>query len=169
VRHAHTYQAHHARTALTLIHHDFPREHASHALVRESPRAPIFLPRHAVARCLFNVSRILLWSVARREEDTMPDTHGDDRDARPHGPMARRTPRPIVLWRLRGATDDLRGLAIETSFGYALGLELDTELVLLHLQPSLECLIAQADRLVAALVGQGWKIVETRPRRSDLH
>ena len=23
------------------------------------------------------------------------------------------------LWRVRGATDDLRGLAIETSFGYA--------------------------------------------------
>ena len=32
---------------------------------------------------------------------------------------------PIELWRLRGATDDLRGLAFETSFGYALGLELD--------------------------------------------
>ena len=30
---------------------------------------------------------------------------------------SRRTPHE--LWRLRGATDDLRGLAIETSFGYA--------------------------------------------------
>ena len=36
----------------------------------------------------------------------------------------RQSPPPIVLWRLRGATDDLRGLVIETSLGYAFGLEL---------------------------------------------
>ena len=53
------------------------------------------------------------------------------------GPDAAPHPNPIVLWSVRGATDALRGLAIETSFGYALGLELDSELVLLHLQPSL--------------------------------
>jgi hypothetical protein len=70
------------------------------------------------------------------------------------------SPAPLVLWRLRGATDDLRGLAIETSFGYALGLELDTELVLLHLQPSLERLVAQPDRIEAALVAQGWQVIE---------
>ena len=45
----------------------------------------------------------------------------------------------------------LRGLAVETSFGHALGLELDTELVLLHLQPSLDALLAYAARLEAAL------------------
>ena len=67
-----------------------------------------------------------------------------------------------VLWRLRGATDDLRGLAIETSFGYALGLELDAELVLLHLQPNFECLIGYADRLESALIKQGWRSVEER-------
>ena len=66
----------------------------------------------------------------------------------------------IELWRLRGATDDLRGLAIETSFGYALGLELDSELVLLHLQPTLECLVAYADRLEAALLKQGWQTID---------
>ena len=67
---------------------------------------------------------------------------------------------PIELWRLRGATDDLRGLAFETSFGYALGLELDAELVLLHLQPNLESLVAYADRIQAALQAHGWALVE---------
>ena len=69
-------------------------------------------------------------------------------------------PTPIELWRLRGATDDLRGLAFETSFGYALGLELDAELVLLHLQPNLESLVAYADRIQAALQAHGWSVVE---------
>jgi hypothetical protein len=64
---------------------------------------------------------------------------------------------PLELWRARGATDDLRALAIETSFGYALGLELDSELVLLHLQPSLEVLVAYADRIETALRAQGWQ------------
>jgi len=72
----------------------------------------------------------------------------------------RREPPPIELWRLRGATDDLRGLAFETSFGYALGLELDAELVLLHLQPTLELVVAYADRIQAALQAQGWALVE---------
>jgi hypothetical protein len=67
---------------------------------------------------------------------------------------------PIELWRLRGATDELRGLACETSFGYALGLELDAELVLLSLQPTLESLVAYADRIHAALQAQGWARVE---------
>ena len=71
----------------------------------------------------------------------------------------RREPPPIELWRLRGATDDLRGLAFETSFGYALGLELDAELVLLHLQPTLESVVAYADRIQAALQAQGWALV----------
>src|SRR5436190_13076458 len=85
--------------------------------------------------------------------------------ADPHCARRRSTaaPRPIVLWRLRGATDDLRGLAFETSFGYALGLELDAELVLLHLQPNLERLVAYADRIEAALVAQGWQVIEERP------
>jgi hypothetical protein len=75
-------------------------------------------------------------------------------------PSVRARAHAIVLWRLRGATDDLRGLAIETSFGYALGLELDAELVLLHLQPNFECLIAYAARLESALIKQGWQTVE---------
>jgi hypothetical protein len=79
----------------------------------------------------------------------------------------RRTPPPIELWCLRGATDDLRGLVFETSFGYALGLELDDELVLLHLQPNLERLVEYSDRIHSALCGQGWLSIEepcTRPR-----
>jgi hypothetical protein len=75
----------------------------------------------------------------------------------PHASHARRAPHPLELWRVRGATDELRGLAIETSFGYALGLELDHELVLLHLQPSLDVLVAYADRIEAALLAQGWQ------------
>ena len=76
-------------------------------------------------------------------------------------------PPPIELWRLRGATDDLRGLAIETSFGYALGLELDAELVLLHLQPSLDELIAQAERIQSALIAHGWQLLAERGGRSE--
>lgn len=66
---------------------------------------------------------------------------------------------PIVLWRLRGACDDLRGLAIETSFGFALGLELNTELVLLHLQPNIGSLLAYAERMQSALLNQGWQVI----------
>ena len=86
-------------------------------------------------------------------------------DAQPVRPARARTrPAPAhELWRLRGATDDLRGLAIETSFGYALGLELDRELVLLHLQPSLDTLVTAADRLETALLAQGWQRVTDRP------
>lgn len=68
---------------------------------------------------------------------------------------------PLELWRARGAADDLRALAIETSFGYALGLELGHELVLLHLQPSLDVLVAYADRIEAALLAQGWRRIDT--------
>jgi hypothetical protein len=90
--------------------------------------------------------RFLLF-VAANEEVAMPER----RVNRSH---------TTVLWRLRGATDDLRGLAIETSFGYALGLELDAELVLLHLQPNFECLIGYAHRLESALIKQGWHAVK---------
>jgi hypothetical protein len=75
-------------------------------------------------------------------------------------------PRPlqrIVLWHLHGALDDLRGLAIETSFGYALGLELDAELVLLHLQPDLERVVAYADRIESALIADGWQVIDEAP------
>ncbi|MEP7306339.1 MAG: hypothetical protein ABJA98_12550 [Acidobacteriota bacterium] len=74
-------------------------------------------------------------------------------------PARRRSPVPIVLWRLRGATDDLRGLVIEASFGYAFGFELDAELVFLHLHAMLDGLIAFADRVEAALLAQGWRVI----------
>ena len=89
----------------------------------------------------------------RRDDDDEPD----HRTSPSHVGTRRSRHRPLELWRVRGATDDLRGLAIETSFGYALGLELDPELVLLHLQPSLEVLVAYADRIEAALLAQGWQ------------
>ena len=84
----------------------------------------------------------------------------------PHEPNTSSLPvtaTPLELWHVRGASDDLRGLAIETSFGYALGLELDRELVLLHLQPSLDVLVAYADRIEAALLAQGWQPVTASP------
>src|SRR5436305_14677847 len=90
-----------------------------------------------------------------REQASLDRSNGQrssSTDSRPEPP-------PIELWRLRGATDDLRGLAIETSFGYALGLELAAELVLLHLQPSLQSLVAYSDRLESALIKQGWQAV----------
>ena len=77
-------------------------------------------------------------------------------------------PQPIVLWQLRGAADDLRGLAIETAFGYALGLELADELVLLHLQSNLESLVAYAARIEAALLAQGWRLI-TPPHTRSVH
>ena len=96
--------------------------------------------------------------------------HASGRTRRDH--RHRESP-PIELWRLRGATDELRGLAFETSFGYALGLELDAELVLLHLQPTLDTLVAYADRIQAALQAHGWSLVEdssTKSRsRNDYH
>jgi hypothetical protein len=95
------------------------------------------------------------------EIDTMSEPPTTDRTLTPSrsSRRSRLGPTPIELWRLRGATDELRGLALETSFGYALGLELDTELVLLHLQPNLESLTAYADRIQAALQSHGWAVV----------
>ncbi len=98
----------------------------------------------------------------------MHDRVSSDRTPRPSFAEPLRTVSPIELWRLRGATDDLRGLAIETSFGYALGLELDAELVLLHLQPSLDSLVATAERIESALIAQGWHLVTSRGERSVL-
>jgi hypothetical protein len=69
-------------------------------------------------------------------------------------------PRPIELWRMAGATDELRGLAFETSYGYAFGLELDAELVLLHLERNIESMVAYAARIERALVAQGWKVID---------
>ncbi len=86
-----------------------------------------------------------------------------DRSPRPSSPFYALAFMPLELWRMRGATDELRGLAIETSFGHAFGLELDHELVLLHLQPSVDVLVAYADRLEAALLAQGWQPVDPGP------
>jgi hypothetical protein len=65
------------------------------------------------------------------------------------------------LFRLRGATNELRGLAIKTSYGFAFGLELGRELLLLHLQRDVESMVAYSDRLEAALLEQGWTAVDT--------
>jgi hypothetical protein len=68
------------------------------------------------------------------------------------------TPHRVLLWRLHGATNDLACAAVETSYGYALCLELGEEPVLLELQHSLELLIAKASRLEASLLARGWEI-----------
>jgi hypothetical protein len=60
---------------------------------------------------------------------------------------------------MRGATDDLRALLFETSFGVAFGLELADELVLLQLQPNLESLATCAERIGSTLIDQGWQVI----------
>jgi hypothetical protein len=65
-------------------------------------------------------------------------------------------PRPLVLWRLRGDAEDLVCAAIENSFGHALALTLAGELILLDLQPSIDHLVATADRLERWLLSRGW-------------
>jgi hypothetical protein len=97
----------------------------------------------------------------------MHDLASADESRRPAFTERPRGTPPIELWRLRGARDDLRILAIETSYGYALGLELDTELLLMHLQPSLETLVAIAERIEIALIAQGWHVITARNERSD--
>jgi len=87
--------------------------------------------------------------------------------SRQSGPSSDRATAPgHGLWRLQGATDELRALAVETSFGYALALELDRERILLLLQPSLETLVAYADRIEAALLAQGWQRLPDTPSRA---
>jgi hypothetical protein len=71
----------------------------------------------------------------------------------------------VELWRLHGATELLRALAIETSYGDALALELDSEVVLLHLQPDEDSLIANADHYRAILIAQGWQVDEQSSQR----
>ena len=94
----------------------------------------------------------------------MITTHG----LRSHRPAS--CPRgAIELWRLRGEAVDLRGLAIETSFGYAFGLELDTELILLHLQRTVESMVDYADRMESALRAQGWRLTEAPPSGRSVH
>jgi hypothetical protein len=99
----------------------------------------------------------------------MPDPAADHSNGHPPGRMRRASaPRPIELWRFRGATDELRGLAFETSYGYAFGLELGAELVLLHLQRNIESMVAYADRIERGLIAQGWKVIDEPrdPRRA---
>ena len=99
-----------------------------------------------------------------------PDRNHPSQRPPASSPAHRIAPPPIVLWRLRGATDDLRGLIFETSFGFAFGLELAAELVLLHLQPSLESLVTTADRIQSALITQGWQLIpDTTTTGRSLH
>lgn len=64
--------------------------------------------------------------------------------------------RPVVLWRMWGDIEPLTCAAITTSFGYALGLTLGGELILLDLQPSLDHLVSTSNRLERWLLSRGW-------------
>lgn len=68
--------------------------------------------------------------------------------------------RPLVLWRLHGDVEDLVCAAIENSFGHALALTLAGELILLDLQPSIDHLVATANRLERWLLSRGWTHVD---------
>lgn len=63
---------------------------------------------------------------------------------------------PLLLWRLQGAESELRCVAIITSFGYGLALELAGEVILLELQRTIEHLAAKSARIEAWLLEQGW-------------
>ena len=90
------------------------------------------------------------------------------RESQVAGTAHRRGPHPIVLWQLRGAVQELRSLAIETAFGYALAFEVDGELVWLDVQPSLEYLVTLADHMHARLLTRGWRVLPVE-RVSSLH
>jgi hypothetical protein len=91
----------------------------------------------------------------------MPDPATSRSDRHASTPRRRaRPPHPLELFRLRGATDVLRGLVIETSYGFAFGLELDRELVLLLLQRDIESMVTYADRIEVALIAQGWTVID---------
>ena len=64
----------------------------------------------------------------------------------------------VTLWRLHRAADDLECVAVVTSCGYALSLELAGEPILLELQRSIEQLVCKANRLEAWLLTQGWQV-----------
>lgn len=72
-------------------------------------------------------------------------------------------PRPLILWRLHGDVEDLVCAAVENSFGHALALTLAGELILLDLQPSIDQLVASADRLERWLLSRGWTHVDRTP------
>src|SRR5262249_59603752 len=59
-------------------------------------------------------------TAAHMEIDTMTEPPTTNRTLTPprSSRRSRLGPTPIQLWRLRGATDELRGLAFETSFTY---------------------------------------------------
>jgi hypothetical protein len=91
----------------------------------------------------------------------MRDTASADRfDERPSPARLARAGHPIELWRLRGARAELRGLALETAFGCAFRLELADELVLFRMYRSVEPMVAFAGRLEAALIADGWVVIE---------
>ena len=89
------------------------------------------------------------------------------RGGRGSDPRRRPTPPPIERWRLHGVIHDVRGLAIDTSFGYAVGLELATEVVLTLLQPTIEDLVAATNRLEAACLAHGWPPMDEGRARKE--
>jgi hypothetical protein len=62
----------------------------------------------------------------------------------------------LILWRMRGAADELTCVVGTTAYGYTLGLELAGQPILLELQASLNPLVDKASRLEAWLLTQGW-------------
>jgi hypothetical protein len=80
------------------------------------------------------------------------------------------SPQGIPLWQLRGALEELACIARPTSWGYALGLELGGDLILLELQPNVETLVENAARLEAWLITQGWvRTVQIEPLSAKEH
>jgi hypothetical protein len=102
-----------------------------------------------------------------REEVRMFEPRGARRECRHPDACAcqERAPRRIELWRLHGVKGDLCGAAIETRDGWALRLELDSELLQQLFQPSLVGLALEAARLKAMF--SGWALIDEEGGRKE--
>jgi hypothetical protein len=74
------------------------------------------------------------------------------------------TPHLIELWCVEKDTDQVRGVAIETNFGYALGIDFA---VMLTFHPDRERLITAADRLEAPFLANGWKAIRNTAHEKE--
>lgn len=99
--------------------------------------------------------------------------HTGSRDRAPDHRRRRSLP-PIELWRMRDPSTEaeasrgprtVRGLAVETCFGYAFALEADGERIEQRLDAGVDALLARADRVEASLLAQGYRPVAARRSR----
>ena len=87
----------------------------------------------------------------------MREQEFDHAQPSPDAAVAPSTGHARELWSLHGAFFTLRGLGLASTFGEAFALELDREIVSLHLLPDRDTLLEYAFRTRDALLAQGWQ------------